>query len=83
MLPRFVKYKEGAKLTYDQLRFVFAATVTLTARSRVCFWFFTKVLFKRTEFHHEMIRRPLFCFKDTNKYKLINIELFETKEINY
>ena len=27
LLPRFVKYKEGAKVTYDQLRFVFAATV--------------------------------------------------------
>ena len=28
-----------------------------------------------------MILRLLFCFKDTKKYRLINIKLFETMEI--
>ena len=33
MFPRFVNFKEGAKLTYDKLRFsYFVATLTLYAR---------------------------------------------------
>ena len=40
--------------------------------------------FKRmTLFYPEMILRPLFCIADTKKYRFINIELFESKEINF
>ena len=36
---------------------------------------------KNNLFHPEMMLRLLFCFKDTKKYRLINIKLFETIEI--
>ena len=40
-----------------------------------------KFIKKNNLFHPEMILRLLFCFKDTKKYRLINIKLFETMEI--
>ena len=42
-----------------------------------------KFIKKSNLFHPEMILRLLFCFKDTKKYRLINIKLFETIEINF
>ena len=40
--------------------------------------------FKRiTSFYPDMILRPLFCIADTKKYRFINIQLFESKEINF
>ena len=38
----------------------------------------TKIYPKKNLFHPEMILRLSFCFKDTKKYRLINIKLFET-----
>ena len=45
LFPRFVDFKEAAKLTYDLCFSYFAATLT-PHFSHVCFCFFTRVLFK-------------------------------------
>ena len=45
--PRFVDFKEAAKPTYDRYVSYFVATLT-PYFSRVCFCFFTTILFKWT-----------------------------------
>ena len=45
LFPRFVDFKEAAKLTYDLCVSYFAATLTRYF-SHVCFCFFTRILFK-------------------------------------
>ena len=54
---------------------------------RLCFksiiYQILKFIKKNNLFRAEIILRLLFCFKDTKKYRLINIKLFETMEINF